>query len=261
LKAVGRAGRYGLLRSHGKEATHERKPDVAPILDRRSPAGNGLAVLNEADSKELLRAYGIASPREIAAAGVEDAVRAAKTIGYPLVLKLLSAEVTHKSDIGGVILGIKNDDELRAAYAKLAANLAAARPGAKLAQVLVAQQVPGGIELVLGVQRDPEIGPVLMFGTGGVLLELYKDVRFGAVPLPRWQAQEMIAGTSAGALLEGYRGSPPCDEASVLSALVALGRLTHDLGDQIESIDINPFVALPAGQGAVALDALVVLRS
>jgi acyl-CoA synthetase (NDP forming) len=121
--------------------------------------------------------------------------------------------------------------------------------------------VPGGIELVLGVQRDPEIGPVLMFGTGGVLLELYKDVRFGAVPLPRWQAQEMVAGTSAGALLKGYRGSPPCDQASVLSALLALGRLTHDLGDRIESIDINPFVALPAGQGALALDALVVLRS
>jgi acetyltransferase len=261
LKAVGRAGRYGLLRSQVEKPSGERKPDVAPILDRRKPAADGLSVLNEADSKELLRAYGIASPREIAAADVEDAVRAAKAVGYPLVLKLLSAEVTHKSDIGGVILGIKTDDELRAAYARLAANLAAARPGAKLEQVLLAQQVPGGVELVLGVQRDPEIGPVLMFGTGGVLLELYKDVRFGAVPLPRWQAQEMISGTSAGALLKGYRGSPACDEASVLAALVALGRLTHDLGDRIESIDINPFVALPAGQGALALDALMVLRS
>jgi len=188
-------------------------------------------------------------------------VRAAKTIGYPLVLKLLSAEVTHKSDIGGVILGIKNDDELRSAYAQLASNLARARPGAKLEQVLLAQQVSGGVELVLGLQRDPEIGPVVMFGTGGVLLELYKDVRFGAVPLPQWQAQEMIERTKAGALLKGYRGSLPCDENSVLSALIALGRLTSDLGDQIESIDINPFVALPAGQGAVALDALVVLRS
>ena len=143
LKAVGRAGRYGLLRAHGKEAAGGRQPEVAPILDRRSAAADGLSVLNEADSKELLRAYGIASPREIAAAGVEDAVRAARTVGYPLVLKLLSAEVTHKSDIGGVILGIRNDDELRAAYAKLAANLAAARPGARLEQVLLAQQVSG----------------------------------------------------------------------------------------------------------------------
>jgi acyl-CoA synthetase (NDP forming) len=260
LRAVGRAGRYGLLRSYGTEAADARKPDVSAILGRRKPVGDGIGVLNESDSKELLRVYGIASPREAIASGVEDAVRAAKTVGYPLVLKLLSAEVTHKSDIGGVILGIKNEDELRAAYAKLASNLAAARPGAKLEQVLLAQQVSGGVELVLGVQRDPEIGPVVMFGTGGVLLELYKDVRFGAVPLPQWQAQEMIERTSAGALLKGYRGSLPCDEKSVLSALLALGRLAHDLGDQIESIDINPFVALPANQGAVALDALVVLR-
>jgi acetate---CoA ligase (ADP-forming) len=114
---------------------------------------------------------------------------------------------------------------------------------------------------VLGVQRDPEVGPVLMFGTGGVHLELHRDVSFGAVPLPLWQAKAMIGRTSAGRLLKGYRGSPPSDEESVLAAMVALGRLTHDLGDRIESIDINPFVALPAGQGAVALDALVVLRS
>src|SRR5829696_2718654 len=260
LKAVGRAGRYGLLRSHGKMSPGERGPDVTPILDRCKTASGGLSVLNEADSKELLRAYGIASPREAIASSVEEAVRAAKTVGYPLVLKLLSAEVTHKSDIGGVILGIKNENALRSAYAKLASNLAIARRGSKLEQVLLAQQVSGSVELVLDVQRDPEIGSVVMFGTGGVLLELYKDVRFGAVPLPAWQAQEMIERTSAGALLKGYRGSPPRDEASVLSALISLGRLAHDLGDQIESIDINPFVALSAGQGAVALDALVVLR-
>lgn len=261
LKAVGHAGRYGQLRAHGADKAAGSKPDVGTILDRRKPAAEGLFVLDEADSKELLRAYGIASPREAAASDIEEAVRAAQTVGYPLVLKLLSAEITHKSDIGGVILGIKNDDELRAAYGKLAANLAAARPDLKLEQVLLAQQVAGGVELVLGVQRDPEIGPVLMFGTGGVLLELYKDVRFGAVPLPRWQAQEMIAGTAAGALLKGYRGSPACDEASVRDALIALGRLAHDLGDRLESIDINPFVALPGGGGALALDALVVLRS
>jgi acetyltransferase len=261
LRAVGRAGRYGELRDRGDDMQAAgARPDIAAILKRRSPAKDGLSVLNENDSKDLLRAYGIQSPREAIASSVEDAVRAAQTVGYPLVLKLLSAEVTHKSDIGGVILGIKNDDELRTAYAKLASNLATARPGAKLEQVLLAQQVSGGVELVLGVQRDPEIGPVVMFGTGGVLLELYKDVRFGAVPLPSWQAQEMIERTKAGALLKGYRGSLPCDENSVLSALIALGRLAHDLGDQIESIDINPFVALPAGQGAVALDALVVLR-
>lgn len=262
IRAVGRAGRYGALRAEAgaAAATPSAKPNVAPILKRRSAASDGLSVLNEADSKALLRAYGIATPREEVVGSAEQAVRAGKAIGFPLVLKLLAAEVTHKSDIGGVILGIKSEDELRSAYARLEQNFAKACPGARLEQALVAEQVAGGVELVLGVQRDPEVGPVLMFGAGGVLLELTRDVSFGAVPLPPWQAKAMIERTAAGRLLRGYRGAPACDKASVLAALSALGRLAHDLGDAIESIDINPLVSRPAGQGAVALDALVVLR-
>jgi acetyltransferase len=261
IRAVGRAGRYGALRAQaGATAPSVAKPDVSAILKRRSPAANGLFVLNEADSKALLRAYGIATPREQVVGSVDTAVSAAKEIGYPIVLKLVTAEVTHKSDIGGVILGIRSENELRSAYTRLQQNFAKARGGAKLTQALVAQQISGGVELVLGVQRDPEVGAVLMFGSGGVLLELSKDVSFGAVPLPPWQAKAMIERTTAGRLLKGYRGAPACDEAGVLAALGALGRLAHDLGDEIESVDINPLVALPEGQGAVALDALVVLR-
>jgi acyl-CoA synthetase (NDP forming) len=269
IRAVGRAGRYGATQAliaaeKASPATAAKKPDVSALLARAKPAAQGLSVLNEADSKELLRAYGIGTPREAIVSNVDEAVRAAAGIGFPVVLKLLSAEVTHKSDIGGVILNLKSEADLRAAYARLSENFAKARPGEKLAQALVAQQVSGGVELVLGVQRDPEVGSVVMFGTGGVLLELAKDVSFGAVPLPLWQARAMIERTAAGRLLKGYRGAPPCDEANVLDALTALGRLAHDLGDRLESIDINPFVALPKGQngvsGAVALDALVVLR-
>jgi acetate---CoA ligase (ADP-forming) len=265
VRAVGRAGRYGaiqaMIAAHAAASKPAAaKPDVTTILMRATPAADGLSVLDETDSKELLQAYGIASPREEVAGTVEDAVRAAARIGFPVVVKLISATVTHKSDIGGVILGIRSEEELRSAYARLAANLAKARPGDKLGKVLVARQISGGVELVLGLQRDPEVGLVLMFGTGGVLLELHKDVSFGAVPLPAWQAKAMIERTTAGRLLKGYRGAPPCDEAGVLAALVALGRLAHDLGDRLESIDVNPFVALPEGQGAVALDALVVLR-
>src|SRR5439155_25849879 len=108
------------------------------------------------------------------------------------------------------------------AHARLTQNFAKARPGATLQQVLVAQQVEGGVELVLGVQRDPEVGPVVMFGSGGVLLELTKDVSFGAGLLPAWQAKAMIERTTAGTLLKGYRSAPACDEASVLAALLAL---------------------------------------
>jgi acetate---CoA ligase (ADP-forming) len=264
LKAAGAAGRYGALRAQtaaAPENARASKPNVAAILKRRSKAADGLAVLNEADSKELLRAYGIRTPREVIAGSADTAIMAAQDIGYPVVLKLLAAEVQHKSDIGGVILGIRSDNEMRAAYTRLGQNLAKARPGAKLEHVIVAEQVSGFVELVLGVQRDPEVGPVVMFGSGGINLELHKDVAFGAVPLPLWQAKAMIERTTAGKLLKGYRGMPAGDEGSVLAALIALGRLASDLGDQIESIDINPVVALPDGQGAVALDALVVLRA
>jgi acyl-CoA synthetase (NDP forming) len=265
LQAAGAAGRYGALRAQAAsaaapETTRASKPNIAPVLRRRTKAADGFSVLNEADSKELLRAYGIRTPREVIAGSADTAIMAARDIEYPVVLKLLAAEVQHKSDIGGVMLGIRSDNELRAAYTRLAQNLAKARPGAKLEQVIVAEQVSGGVELVLGVQRDPEVGPVVMFGSGGINLELHQDVSFGAVPLPLWQAKAMIERTTAGMLLKGYRGTPAGDEGSVLAALIALGRLAHDLGDQVESIDINPVVALPDGQGAVALDALVVLR-
>jgi acetate---CoA ligase (ADP-forming) len=263
LKAVAAAGRYGALRGLSNDApvaqpSAPERAAIAAALARARPTGDGRSLLNEADAKALLRAYGIRTPREAVASGLDAALRAAREIGYPLVLKLVAADIQHKSDIGGVVLDIRDDDALHAGYARIAENLARARPGAALEQVLLAQQVAGGVELVLGVQRDPEIGPVVMFGTGGVLLELRPDVSFGAVPLSRWQAQAMLKRTSAGALLQGYRGAPPADQESVLSAMLALARLAHDLGDRIESIDINPFVAMPAG--ALALDALVVLR-
>jgi acetate---CoA ligase (ADP-forming) len=264
LKTVAAAGRYGALRAQRDDAppqppTTAEQDAIALALKQRRPTGDGRSVLDEASSKALLRAYGIGAPQERIAAGLDEALRAAQEIGYPVVLKLLAAEVQHKSDIGGVVLGIRNDAELRSAHARIAENFARARTGAKLEQVLVAQQI-GGLELVLGVQRDPEVGPVVMFGTGGVRLELAREVSFGAVPLSRWQAEAMIERTAAGRLLQGYRGAPPADGESVLAALLALGRLARDLGERIESIDINPFVAVPARQGALALDALVILR-
>jgi acyl-CoA synthetase (NDP forming) len=263
LNAVAAAGRYGALRLRGVDAPEASTPQhaaIAEALARAQSTGDGGSVLNEADAKALLRAYGIRMPREIVASGLDETLRGAAEIGYPVVLKLLAADVQHKSDIGGVVVGIADEAQLRAAYARIAENLARARPGARLEQVLLAGHTGGGIELVLGVQRDPEVGPVLMFGTGGVLLELARDVSFGAVPLARWQAEAMLARTNAGTLLAGYRGASPADRESVLTAMLALGRLANDLGERIESIDINPFVALPSGQGALALDALVVFR-
>jgi acyl-CoA synthetase (NDP forming) len=203
-----------------------------------------------------LRAYGIVTPAEALVTSPVEAVEAAKRIGYPVVLKAVSDTLTHKSDVGAVALNLTTAEELTAAYQAMSQKLREH----VLAGMLVCKQVRGGLELVLGLHRDPEMGLVVMAGAGGVLLELTKDVAFAAPPVSREKAQDMLARTRAGRLLQGYRGGPPLDLDAVADALVALGRLAEDLKDVIESVDVNPFIALPQGQGGMALDALIVLQ-
>jgi acetyltransferase len=175
-----------------------------------------------------------------------------------VVLKAVCATLAHKSDVGAVQLDLRDAEALRSAWARIEANLAAHGFADALEGMLVAQMVSGGLELVMGVHRDPEMGRVIMGGSGGVLLELVRDVAFAAPPLNLAKAHDLIARTRAGALMKGYRGSGALDAQAYAQALVALGRLAADLGDVLESIDVNPFLLLP--QGGMALDALVVLR-
>jgi biotin carboxylase len=235
-------------------------PDEAKCLNAAAAASAGRAVLNEAQSKALLALNKIMSPKESIATDADAAITAARSIGYPVVLKLLSDDIHHKSEVGGVMLGVANEAEVRVSFAKIKSNLQKANPAAHFGGVIVAQQIAGGQELVLGVHRDPEVGLVTMFGAGGILLELVKDVQFGPAPLNQHQARSMVEATMAGKLLAGYRGGAALDKEAVIKALVALSELAARLGDRLESIDVNPFVALPEGQGAVALDGLVVLR-
>jgi acetate---CoA ligase (ADP-forming) len=220
----------------------------------RSRATPEAAALDEVESKNVLRAYGIATPTETLVSSAAAAEKAAERIGYPVVLKAVSATLTHKSDVGAVALNLATPEQLTEAYDRMARTL----QGHALAGMLVCQQVRGGIELVLGLHRDREMGLVVMAGTGGVLLELVKDVAFCAPPVSREKARDVIARLRGAALLSGYRGSPAADVETVVDALVALGRLAGDLGDVVQSVDVNPFVALP--QGGLALDALVVLQ-
>jgi acetyltransferase len=217
----------------------------------------GAAALSETASKEVLRAYGIATPAESLAANPDDAVKAADQIGYPVVLKAVSAKLLHKSDVGAVALNLRSAADVRQAYERIAQN--AGRAGIdRLDGMLVCRQVSGGLELALGVHRDPEMGLVVMAGSGGVLLELTKDVAFCAPPVSHDKAKAMIERTQAAKLLRGYRGAAALDAGAVADALVALGRIALDLDEMVQSIDVNPFVALP--QGGVALDALIVLQ-
>ena len=211
-------------------------------------------------SKALLAAYGVAAPKEAFARDADSAAAAARSIGFPVVLKLVSPDVQHKTEVGGVLVGVADEAGVREGFAQIRAALAAKEPHAKFEGVLVAQQVGRGVELVVGVQRDPEVGPVVMFGSGGIMLEVAKDVAFGAVPMSPEEARRLIERTGASRLLAGFRGAPPCDVEAVAAVISAVSRLAADFADEIESVDVNPLVAVPGERGALALDALVILR-
>ncbi len=234
------------------QAPAPERRDLAERLRSRATAEP--VALDEAQSKEVLRAYGIATAEEALVTSRTAAIEAAGRIGYPVVLKAVSAELLHKSDVGAVVLDLASPEQLAAAYDDMAQRLQRHR----LTGMLVCRQVRGGLELVFGLHRDPEMGLVVMAGSGGVLLELIKDVTFCAPPVSPEKARDMLARMRGARLLAGYRGSPALDADALVNALVALGRLAVELEDVVQSVDINPFVALP--QGGLALDALIVLQ-
>jgi acyl-CoA synthetase (NDP forming) len=232
--------------------------EVARSWRARLAALPGRTALNEVESKALLRAYGIPTAPERIVQNAADAERFAGETGFPVVLKAVSAAVPHKSDAGLVVLDVNDAAGVREAVALLTDRCKAL--GAPLEGILVAKQIRNGIETVLGVSRDPEMGPALMFGLGGVWVELFKDVSFAPANLDRDQALAMVKATRAGRLLEGFRGGKKRDCDALGQALVNLGRLAQDLGDVIEAVDINPFIVCDQGQGGFAVDGLVVTR-
>ncbi|MFL6797310.1 MAG: acetate--CoA ligase family protein [Xanthobacteraceae bacterium] len=255
IASVARRGERERL-AQAKASSEPRTPEQEATLARvRAQASGQLLSLDEVRSKEVLRAYGIATPTEALVTSLEAALDAAANIGYPVVLKAVAPKLTHKSEHAAVALGLGCAEQLEHAYVLMQRQLAAH----ELTGMLVAQQISGGTELVLGLHRDLEMGLVVMAGAGGVLLELVEDVGFCAPPVSAEKARELIASLRIAKLLSGFRGAPACDVEAVVDALVALGRLGSDLDGIVESIDINPFVALP--RGGMALDALIVLKS
>ena len=202
-----------------------RRHSARPPTKLRRRAGAEAIALNEAESKDILRAYGIPTPQEALVTSPDEAVQAAEHIGYPVVLKAVSDTLTHKSDVGAVMLNLTTPHGLRAAYERMERKLSQHT----LAGMLVCQQIRGGLELVLGLHRDPEMGLIVMAGSGGVLLELVKDVAFCAPPVSREKAFDMLDRTHAGRLLRGYRGSTALDRDAVADALIGLGKLAMDL--------------------------------
>jgi acetyltransferase len=186
-------------------------------------------------------------------------VKAAKKIGFPVVAKVVSAEILHKSDIGGVVLNLNSAAEVKKAFNDITARVKKLKGKPKLEGILIAQQVKAELELVVGAALDAEMGPVVLFGTGGVDIELMKDVALAGAPLDAAEAGQLIHRTKAGVKLKGYRGKPALHEASAVKALVGLSNLMADAGTRIASIDVNPF--LINTKTGVAVDALIVLNN
>ncbi len=182
---------------------------------------------------------------------------AAERIGFPVALKIESAQIGHKSDVGGVALNLASTAEVRDAFFRIRDSVTAKLPAADIAGVVVQRMVPEGIEMILGIKRDPLFGPVVVCGFGGVLVELLKDVAIGVPPVSRQLAHSLLQGLRGWPLLTGLRGKPPADVDALCDAVVAVSTLAVGVGEQLLALDINPLVVHPKGHGVVAVDTLV----
>ena len=216
--------------------------------------------LSESEGKQLVAAWHVPVSLEVCAKDLEAAVAAADKIGYPVVLKADSPDIPHKTEAGVVRLNLRNADEVRAAYTAILANAKSHTPNAKINGVLVQEMVSGGVEVIVGVSYDPQLGPTLLFGSGGVMVEVYKDVAMRHCPITQTEAHEMIAEVKGAQLLQGFRGKPACDIDALAKVLVNVSYLAVNLNGQLAELDINPLLVLPKGQGVKAVDALVALK-
>ena len=250
---------YASLRKEVPEIASSSKASARAMLERALKGANGAAALDEVASKKLLRAYGIPVSKEEIAQTPADAIRIARKIGFPVVAKVVSADIPHKSDIGGVVLNVNSAAEVKKAFNDITARVNRLKARPKLEGILIAQQVKADLELVVGASLDAEMGPVVLFGTGGVDIELMKDVALAGAPLDADEARQLIHKTKAGVKMKGYRGKPALHEASAVKALVGLSNLMADAGNRIASIDVNPF--LINRKLGVAVDGRIVLNN
>jgi acetate---CoA ligase (ADP-forming) len=228
---------------------HEARVPEARITQKISNLDFRKKILGEREAKAVLGRYGIQSAPERHAKNADDAVAAAAELGYPVVLKA-DGDIEHKTEVGAVKLDLRDEKAVRAACAAMTA----AKDG-----FLVQSMIKGGVELVVGVKRDPQCGPVLLVGLGGVLVEVLRDTALALAPVGKAEARRMLERLKGYILLQGYRGAPAADLDATSEAIVRISEFAADYADEVEEIDVNPLLVRP--DGAVALDALIVLRS
>ena len=227
------------------------------VSELRSP---GRKSLSESESKQLIAAWGIGSAGEARVNSADDAAKAAGKIGYPVVLKADSADIPHKTEAGVVCLNLRDANAVRAAYEEIIGNAQKNAPNAMLNGVLVQEMVQGGVEFIVGVTYDKQLGPMLLVGTGGVMVEVYKDTSLRRCPVTPAEAREMIAEVKGSKLLAGFRGAPAGDVDALAEVLVRVSHMAVQLDGRLAELDINPVLVLPKGSGIKAADALVTFK-
>jgi succinyl-CoA synthetase beta subunit len=247
----------GMLQVAQWAAPAAAQPKRAAVVVDDFAAGS----LDEAQAKALFSRFGVPCVREVVVQSAAEAEQAAKQLGGPVVLKILSGEITHKSDVGGVAVNVATG-EVGARLAAMADEVEA-KAGVRPQRFLVQEMVRGGTELILGLHRDP-LGTAILLGTGGVTAELFQDTTLRLLPpeggLGREEALEMVHALKSWPLLDGYRGRPKADVEALLSAIVAFSQMAAQLGDRLVEAEINPLFVLPAGLGVRAADGVAVLE-
>ncbi len=216
------------------------------------------ATLSETDSKRVLACYGIAIPQEILARDPEQAALAAVKIGGPVAIKIVSPDILHKTEAGGVKLGLSTPENVREAAMNILVSAGRYAPQARIDGISVQQMAPAGVEIVLGVKNDRQFGPLIAAGLGGIMVELLDDAAVRLAPLGSETAREMLASLKGQALLTGFRGKPGVDIDALIDTICRLSELAHDLSDVVDQIDVNPVIV--SADGVIAADALIVCR-
>jgi len=213
--------------------------------------------LFETEAKTVCMEYGIPVTRFRLAKNEADAVKLANEIGYPVVLKIVSPDIIHKSDVGGVIVNLKTAKEIHDGYKLILNNVKKHKPSAKIVGVLVQEMAPASTEVIVGAIKDPQFGPAIMFGLGGIFVEVLKDVTFRVAPITKEEAHEMITEVKAYPLLKGYRNTPPSDVDAIADILLSTSRLVME-HQEIKELDLNPIMIYE--KGAKTVDARIILE-
>ncbi len=232
---------------------------VKKVLD--TAKADGRYAIGDSEAWDILKAYGLKIPKSFLAKTPQEAVDIAGELGYPVVLKIASPDILHKTDVGGVKVGLESADQVRDAYELMIYRTERYLPEAMIWGCQVQEMAPpGGMEILIGMNRDPQFGPLVTFGLGGIYVEVLKDVTFRVAPFTRLDAKAMLSEIRSKALLEGVRGKPAIDKEAIIDTLLRMGQLVQAF-PEIAEFDINPLIVYPKGQGAIAIDMRLVLSS